>query len=225
MTYMSDNKKEYELKIVKRSVKYARICIKQDMTVSVTVPHRYSQLQIRDLIDKKSGWINKHIEKLKSRSESIPKPDENSVLYFGEIYKVEYSGRGRNAFIVDRDNHIIYSGVSPSENILFENLLRNQARLVIEDKLRVFSMIYSFSYNRVFIKAQKTRWGSCSSRMNLSFNWKLIHAPESAIEYVVIHELVHTKIPNHSKEFYVRVEEIFPEWKTARKWLRSFSLT
>src|SRR3989339_1618161 len=101
---MSENTNEYELKIIKRSVKYARICIKRDLSVSITVPHRFTKLQIRDLIDKKSGWINKHLEKLKQRIESIPKPVENSVLYLGEIFKVEHSSRGKNAFIVDRDN-------------------------------------------------------------------------------------------------------------------------
>jgi predicted metal-dependent hydrolase len=223
--FMTEDTIKYELKIIRKSVKYARLCIKKDLIVTLTVPVRYSQAQIRDLIERKSGWINKHLKKIALRSESIPKPGENSVLYLGEIYSVEHSNRGKKAFIVDSDKRIIYSGVTTSENSAFEDLLRNQARLIIEDKLRVFSLVYGFKFNRVYIKAQKTRWGSCSSRKNLSFNWKLIHAPESVIEYVVIHELVHTLIPNHGKEFHKSVADIFPEWKTAEKWLKSFSLS
>ena len=76
------------------------------------------------------------------------------------------------------------------------------------------------TYGKISIRDQKTRWGSCSSEGNLSFNWRLILAPPDVLDYVVIHELCHRKEMNHSKEFWALVESLMPEYKERRKWLR-----
>ena len=66
---------------------------------------------------------------------------------------------------------------------------------------------------------QRTRWGSCSSRQNLSFNWRLIMAPEFVLRYLVTHEVVHLAIPDHSKRFWLTVQSLCPETERARQWL------
>jgi hypothetical protein len=76
------------------------------------------------------------------------------------------------------------------------------------------------TYKRLIIRGQKTRWGSCSQMGNLSFNWKLIMAPEPVIEYVVIHELAHLKEMNHAKSFWQLVARHCPRWRQHRKWLK-----
>ena len=74
--------------------------------------------------------------------------------------------------------------------------------------------------NRITIKEQKSRWGSCSSKGNLNFNWRLILAPEAVLDYVVVHEMCHLKYMNHSKAFWSEVERILPDYKDRRKWLK-----
>ena len=76
------------------------------------------------------------------------------------------------------------------------------------------------TYGRISIREQKTRWGSCSSAGNLNFNWRLIFAPESVLDYVVVHELAHRKEMNHSRTFYDIVESILPDYRISRRWLR-----
>ena len=76
------------------------------------------------------------------------------------------------------------------------------------------------SYGRISIREQKTRWGSCSSKGNLNFNWRLIFAPEAVLDYVVVHELAHRKEMNHSPAFYTVVESVLPDYQKARKWLK-----
>jgi hypothetical protein len=76
-------------------------------------------------------------------------------------------------------------------------------------------------FKSITIRDQKTRWGSCSSRGTLSFNWRLVMAPQAVQAYVVIHELAHLKQPNHSPAFWQVVAQHFPEYKKARAWLRT----
>lgn len=77
------------------------------------------------------------------------------------------------------------------------------------------------SYNRITIRDQKTRWGSCSARGTLSFNWRLMLAPPAILDYVVVHELCHLTYMNHSAAFWSKVESVYPDYRTARKWLKA----
>jgi predicted metal-dependent hydrolase len=76
------------------------------------------------------------------------------------------------------------------------------------------------SYTRIEIRDQRTRWGSCSSRGTLSFNWRLVLAPFDVLDYVVVHELCHLREPNHSPRFWRLVAERRPGWREQRAWLR-----
>lgn len=76
------------------------------------------------------------------------------------------------------------------------------------------------TYGRISIREQKTRWGSCSSKGNLNFNWRLIFAPEEVVDYIVVHELAHRKEMNHSRAFYDVVASVLPDYKVQEKWLK-----
>ena len=76
------------------------------------------------------------------------------------------------------------------------------------------------SFRRIEVRDQRTRWGSCSTRGTLSFNWRLVLAPLAVLDYVVVHELCHLREPNHSARFWSLVESRRPEWRAHRDWLR-----
>ena len=76
------------------------------------------------------------------------------------------------------------------------------------------------TYGRITIREQKTRWGSCSSKGNLNFNWKLIRMPEEILDYVVVHELAHRKEMNHSRQFYQTVASVLPDYRQRERWLK-----
>lgn len=94
------------------------------------------------------------------------------------------------------------------------------ARSIFTQKAAYYARIMGVTYNRIAIREQKTRWGSCSSKGNLNFNWRLIFAPEEVVDYIVIHELAHRKEMNHSKAFYDVVASVMPDYKEQQKWLR-----
>ena len=77
------------------------------------------------------------------------------------------------------------------------------------------------TFERIRIGGQRTIWGSCSARGTLSFNWRLVLAPLEVLDYVVVHELCHLRVPNHSRRFWALVEQQRPRWRDQRDWLRS----
>ncbi|MDD3252581.1 MAG: SprT family zinc-dependent metalloprotease [Lachnospiraceae bacterium] len=98
--------------------------------------------------------------------------------------------------------------------------LQKQAAAVIARKTEAFAAVMQVTYGRITIRDQKSRWGSCSGKGNLNFNWRLILAPEEVLDYVVVHELAHRLEMNHSARFWQEVERVLPDYKARRLWLR-----
>ena len=98
--------------------------------------------------------------------------------------------------------------------------LRERTRTLVTEKVCCFAPIVGVSYGRIAIRAQHTRWGSCSSKGNLNFNCLLGLAPEEVVDYVVVHELCHRKHMNHSPQFWAAVEAVLPDYKHHKKWLK-----
>ncbi|MFA6027783.1 MAG: M48 family metallopeptidase [Patescibacteria group bacterium] len=90
----------------------------------------------------------------------------------------------------------------------------------IENKLKEFNKIYNFSYNRISIRNQRSRWGSCSRKGNLNFNYRILSLPEYLADYIIVHELCHLREFNHSQKFWHLVSLAIPEYKKRRKELR-----
>lgn len=100
---------------------------------------------------------------------------------------------------------------------------KERARKLIHERLAHFKALYHYSFNRVSIRNQSTRWGSCSRKGNLNFSYKLIHLPPEIADYVVVHELCHLAELNHSKAFWNLVAKTIPNHKELRARLRLFS--
>ena len=94
-----------------------------------------------------------------------------------------------------------------------------------EKRVQFYCDIMNVSVGRITIRNQKTRWGSCSSKGNLNFNYSLFFLPEELRDYVIVHELSHRRYMNHSAEFWAEVEKYCPEYRTYRKQLKDYELT
>lgn len=97
--------------------------------------------------------------------------------------------------------------------------LAEKAKVIIPERVRYYAPKVGVTYNRITIRCQRTRWGSCSSKGNLNFNCLLALFPLEVIDSVVVHELCHRKHMNHSPQFYAEIEKVFPEYKKWHKWL------
>ena len=102
----------------------------------------------------------------------------------------------------------------------FSKTNREQARIFVENRLSYFNKIYKFEINRIAIKNTSTRWGSCSSKKNLNFNYKIINLKPEQADYLIVHELCHLGEFNHSKKFWALVEKTIPDYVKINQELR-----
>lgn len=122
--------------------------------------------------------------------------------------------------ILEKKNSRPHSDLSDTQRAALERRYIEAARSYIPKRVAYYSAITGDTYNRISIRSQKTRWGSCSSKGTLSFNWRLMLAPPAILDYVVVHELCHLTHMNHSAAFWNAVEGVFPDYRNARKWLK-----
>jgi predicted metal-dependent hydrolase len=97
---------------------------------------------------------------------------------------------------------------------------RLDALNMVTEKLQLFNITYQYTYNRVHVKDHKSQWGSCSTKKNLNFNYRILFLPDKLRDYIVVHELCHLGESNHSKAFWKLVAQTIPEYKKRRRELR-----
>lgn len=145
------------------------------------------------------------------------------LLYLGRelTLKVEYGSYDRGASLEgDVLKIVVTKNHKEQIPVMLEHWYRFKASQVLRRMTAYYAARMNLRVNRITIKDQKTRWGSCSSKHNLNYNYRLVMAPEKVMEYVVIHELCHLIHMNHSREFWNEVERLQPEYRQYRKWLK-----
>ncbi len=115
------------------------------------------------------------------------------------------------------------TGATPVEQLSAKELEKIKEKIGF--RVRHYSKIMGVTVGKITIRNQKTRWGSCSSKGNLNFNYQLYYLPEELLDYVVIHELAHRRHMNHSADFWAEVEKYCPNYKTYRQQLKEYRLT
>lgn len=214
--------------IVKRSTRAMRVLleIRRDAGLTVVIPKLYSIERLHSLLREKEQWILDNVvacDKVASPSARKEIRVGDIVPYLGKEFKIlTKQNNGKTNWVTLGRNSLIISLTCANTklNVLLEQWYRTQAAKLIKEKVEKWNAKLDVSHNRITIRGQKTRWGSCSHKGNISFNWKLIMTPESVIDYVVIHELTHLRVMNHSKWFWQLVAQRCPGWKERRKWLK-----
>jgi len=168
----------------------------------------------------KELWIRNKLRKLKAPSPKAAIPKKLSI--FGQEHELILQNHSINQPIKIVNNQIIVSHVIADSVIsdIIELHFRKLIKIEIEKYATLKARELKVKYSRITIRDTTSRWGSCSSSGALSFSWRLILAPRSVMEYVVVHELCHLIEMNHSHKFWSLVAQIYPEHKTARLWLK-----
>ncbi len=210
--------------VIESNRKSIAIEIARDGQVFVRVPKGISEQELTRVIKSRQRWIYVRVMAARER-----KPIEGlyetgrKLLFLGQelVLQIEYPQRRERVFLKDNKLHVwILEEHKELIAKMLEQWYRHQARKVIRELTEYYARIMKLKVNQIAIKDQKTRWGSCSSKHNLNFNYRLVMAPQPVIEYVVIHELCHMIHMNHSTEFWKEVEKLQPEFRQYRKWLK-----
>jgi predicted metal-dependent hydrolase len=196
---MINNTEHYT--IARRRVKNARISVNHELQVKVVIPLWYKEKDLVQLFAEKRKWIEKQLIHFAESQKNIPQLAPGEILYLGESFN---------------------PGFDISDRLLLQKWYVAKALELFDKRIEILSTQHGFTYNRLTLRNQKTRWGSCSKKKNISLNWKLIKTPLQVIDYVILHELTHTEFFDHSKSFWQKLSQICPEYKQSLAWLKKY---
>jgi len=197
--------------------------------VEVVQPSARSNQDVLAFLGRNKAWILDQLHRAE-RLRGVRRPLSRAIgeiLFRGQQTRVRVvtttmRTRG-NAVNVINGEIVVRRGegsTTPCARSL-ENWLRRRARTEIEKHVAVATVRLRQVVHRVYVMGQRTKWGNCSARRNLSFNWRLILAPEFVLRYLVTHETVHLAIPDHSTKFWLTVQSLCRETERAKQWLCS----
>jgi hypothetical protein len=195
--------------------------------VEVLQPEGRTGVEVSEFVEANASWIAGQLDRIE-RFQSIRKPkltQAGTLLYRGELLTVRIEQHpqrgGANQIIHDGGMLVIVQSGQSTTSLAksLENWLRKQARETLFSRLADVTRKLRREPGRVYVMGQRTKWGNCSSLQNLSFNWRLIMAPEFVLRYLVTHEAVHLAIPDHSHKFWLTVQSLCPETERAKQWL------
>ncbi|MFA5404786.1 MAG: SprT family zinc-dependent metalloprotease [Ignavibacteria bacterium] len=206
--------------IIRRKVKNIRISVNKDKEVKVIIPMRFPVSELKKILEERAVWIRKKLEHFDNLKNNFFSLRENEILYLDKKYTFILKPELKNYFQIDEEGMKIYLGVDLLNKRLQEHWLKQEAKRVIEERIKLINKEGRFKYNKIFIRSQKTKWGNCSGKKNVSFNWRLIKAPLEVIDYLIVHEFTHLEEMNHSKAFWHKVSLVCTNYKETNKWLK-----
>ncbi len=183
----------------------------------IRCPQKLSIKEVESFIADKSRWIEKKQRTIQAQQIQTPSYEKGEqFLYLGNQYPLTHNAEQTSK--LDFDGKVF--SLKSDGYSAFHTWYKAAFKKIALPRLDYYADLYQLSYQQVRLKTQKTRWGSCSGANNINLNYLLIQAPMSVIDYVIVHELAHTKIKNHSKDFWQLVESILPKYKASKRWLK-----
>ncbi len=186
--------------------------------VSVTLPSRAAFDEGVRAAGRNAEWI---IQRLDAVPPRIPFADGATIPVLGRDHAIRYRAKGRSGVRLD-DGDIVVSGPEALLPGRVDRWLKKRARKEVLNRVAAKTARLGRPAGRITLRDTRSRWGSCSSRGNLSFCWRLVMAPEAVLDYVVAHEVGHLAVPNHGPEFWRTVATLTGEVESSRRWLKRY---
>lgn len=209
---------EIAYQVVRSNRKSVALVIDNEANLIVRAPLQMQDAMIEDFVRKKKRWINEKQQQVAVFGEKHPPvvvETGESLMYLGSTY----------AIIKDAVDAVQVSGNElfvPNEYGIAEmtEWLKSEAMRIISERVSNYAGIMGVTPGEIKLSDAKARWGSCSTKNNLNFAWRLIMCPLSVIDYVVVHELSHITYKNHSPAFWARVKTVLPNYEDDQDWLK-----
>ena len=196
--------------------------------VEVVVPRRLAIKDVEPFVEEKRPWIERTLRRMREAEAEHSPPqleDGGEVPFLGArvalSVHVEPARRRPHVSLRGDTLHVkvAHSGAAALRDAL-ERWYRRQARDEVAPRLEAATARAGTSYTKLQIRAQRTRWASCSSSGAMSFNWRLLLAPPEILDYVIEHEVVHLQIHDHSDRFWAELRRRVPDYRDREEWLK-----
>lgn len=206
-------------------IKTADIRVEEGV-VSVVVPTELTDERINQLLKDKKRWIK---DKIILHREALPVSAKKyvsgeSFSYLGRNYRLKVHHGEFSPVKLVRGYLVVTVPEGQQQSYMIRNALvrwyRHHAELKLKEKAERYSLMVGVKPTAVGIKTFKSRWGSCSAKGKVDFNWKIMMAPNRIVDYVIVHELCHLKQHDHSPKFWRQVERVVPEYLDCKEWLK-----
>lgn len=200
----------WELRVSRRA-RYAKLQIKPYGGLEVVIPPRFPRREVPRLVEKHAAWIRRQLAKQSALCESIQLPHYINLAFDQSSTRVYYAGEN---FPAEGEAHLYIDACDYHTRVkLLRAWLRKKAWSYFPALLQGVAVRSGLSYCKLSIRSQKSRWGSCSIRANISLNDQLLFLPQQSTEYLMVHELCHTRYLNHSRTFWDLVEIHCPDYR------------
>ncbi|MDP8266166.1 MAG: SprT family zinc-dependent metalloprotease [Candidatus Aceula meridiana] len=206
--------------------------IDQDLKVKVFAPKSLREKEIADFIRQKARWIFDKIKGFEKRFFTRGKRSYRNgaeFLFLGERYSLRYApSDGKRLKISLTDKYLEVGipfdmpahAVEPSVQKALIVWYRKQAKEILAGRIFPLARFLGVDPSKVTVRSQKKIWGSCHYHsQSVHLNWKMVMAPQAVIDYIIIHELTHLKVPNHSKRFWQKIKKVCPDYSSCESWL------
>jgi predicted metal-dependent hydrolase len=208
---------EYTLRRSPRA-RRVRVSVDGDGAVSVTLPKRAAKREADAAVRELAPWIERRRRALARASAEVARTP-GTVPFLGAELRLVPQPRTR---VHRRGEELL---VPRDDAAALERWYRRAARTEIGPRLDAAVARAGVEYTKLTIRGQRTRWASCSATGAMSFNWRLLLAPEAVLDYVVEHEVCHLEVMDHSPRFWGLLESRVPDWRDHARWLRRYGST
>jgi predicted metal-dependent hydrolase len=216
---------EYRVQIdytIRRSERARRVRVNVDANgVEVVLPRRAAQREAAAAVRELEPWIRRRLREVAHAQQAVAARGD-AVPYLGELLQVR-SEPGRTR--VHRRGPVLWAPAGAERAPALERWYRRAARAEIAPRLDRACALAGLSYTTLTIRGQRTRWASCSRSGAMSFNWRLLLAPEAVLDYVVWHEVCHLQVMDHSPRFWTLLARWCPDYRDQSRWLRRHGQT
>jgi predicted metal-dependent hydrolase len=210
---------------VRRARRYI-LRVRPDGTLRVTIPRGGSRAEAAQFVVQQQRWVEREQGRVRDTHAPRAWTGGTTLLFRGEpaVIRVAAGPLGLDVRYADRRLHVtgdlVAAGRAGDLRPFIERDLRAAARAELPPRLLALAAEHGLTIARVMIRNQRSRWGSCSRRGVVALNFRLVQMPPAVRDYVLIHELMHLKQPNHSVRFWRLVEKACPSFREAERWLK-----
>lgn len=206
-----------------RRTRHVRLHVDEQGAITASIPARFAAERLDPIVRERADWLHDVLMRMeqKSRDTQVDLERGDPVRWLGRWIPTSLKRGGRRAVVRLEDDrlHLRVPDGEDAHDALVA-WYRREARGIFEERVAAWSEVFGLTPGKVSVREQRTRWGSCTHKGDLSFNWRLVLAPEWVLDSIVVHELCHIDELNHSSRFWALLDERFPEHEAASEWLR-----